>query len=61
MNEGWSKDLNEKELEEELREAMSAARAWMEIIPENNVERCIGTVEVGEMVLLTVKSTLPGT
>ncbi|CAG9762142.1 unnamed protein product [Ceutorhynchus assimilis] len=59
MNEGWSKDLNEKELEEELKEAMSAARAWMEIIPENNAERSIGTVEVGETVLLTLKSTLP--
>ncbi|XP_076259076.1 cypher [Rhynchophorus ferrugineus] len=59
MKEGWSKDLNEEELEEELNEAMSAARAWMEIIPENKVERAIGAVEVGETVLLIVKSTLP--
>ncbi|XP_030763505.1 uncharacterized protein LOC115888074 [Sitophilus oryzae] len=59
MNEGWSKDLNEEELEQELKEAMSAARAWMEIIPESKVERSTSTVEVGEAVLLTVKSTLP--
>ncbi|XP_050294943.1 uncharacterized protein LOC126735088 [Anthonomus grandis grandis] len=59
MNEGWSKDLSQDELEEELREAMSAARAWMEIVPENNLERPLGTVEVGETLLLTVKATLP--
>ncbi|KAL1513025.1 hypothetical protein ABEB36_002509 [Hypothenemus hampei] len=60
MNEGWSKDLNEKELEEELNEAMSAARAWMEITPEKQENRMSDRVEVGETILLTVKSTLPG-
>ncbi|ERL88763.1 hypothetical protein D910_06145 [Dendroctonus ponderosae] len=59
MDEGWSKDLSQSQLEEELREAMSASRAWMEITPENNAQRPEDTVEVGETVLLTVKSTLP--
>ncbi|XP_060531472.1 cuticlin-5 [Cylas formicarius] len=59
MKEGWSKDLDENQLEEELQEAMSAARAWMEIVPEKREERLSGTVEVGEWVLLSVKSTLP--
>lgn len=58
MNEGWSKDLNEKELEDELNEAMAAARAWMEINPEKHLQH--SAVEVGETVLLTVKATLPG-
>lgn len=58
MNEGWSKDLNEKELEDELTEAMAAARAWMEINPEKHLQH--SAVEVGETVLLTVKATLPG-
>ncbi|XP_066141644.1 uncharacterized protein cyr [Euwallacea fornicatus] len=60
MNEGWSKDLNEKELEEELKEAMAAARAWMEITPEKRFGQApADIVEVGETVLLTVKATLP--
>lgn len=58
MDEGWSKDLNEKELEDELTEAMAAARAWMEINPEKHLQH--SAVEVGETVLLTVKATLPG-
>lgn len=57
MDEGWSKDLNEKELEDELTEAMAAARAWMEINPEKHLQH--SAVEVGETVLLTVKATLP--
>lgn len=59
-DEGWSKELEGKPLEDELNEALSAARAWMEIIPEDNEERSSGALQVGETALLTVKSTLPG-
>lgn len=57
---GWSKELEGKQLEEELNEALSAARAWMEITPEKAKENPSDTLQVGEMALLTVKSTLPG-
>ncbi|KAJ8951240.1 hypothetical protein NQ318_010268 [Aromia moschata] len=57
--EGWSKELEGKQLEDELSDALSAARAWMEIIPEKVEERPSGTLQVGETTLLRVKSTLP--
>lgn len=57
---GWSKELEGKQLEEELNQALTAARAWMEITPENAEERSSDTLQVGETALLTVKSTLPG-
>ncbi|KAG5876844.1 hypothetical protein JTB14_002900 [Gonioctena quinquepunctata] len=56
---GWSKELEGKQLEEELNEALSAARAWMEIVPEQAEERTSETLQVGETAMLTVKSTLP--
>lgn len=57
---GWSKELEGQQLEEELTEALSAARAWMEIIPEHPEGKQSGTLQVGETALLRVKSTLPG-
>lgn len=60
MDDGWSKALSQSQREEELKEAMSASRAWMEITPEKHTQRPEDTVQVGEFVLLTVKSTLPG-
>lgn len=57
---GWSKELEGKQLEEELSEALAAARAWMQIAPENAEGKRSGTLQVGETALLTVKSTLPG-
>lgn len=59
-DEGWSKELEGKPLEDELNEALAAARAWMEIVPEQVEERPSGTLQVGETALLMVKSTLPG-
>ncbi|KAJ8971619.1 hypothetical protein NQ317_016336 [Molorchus minor] len=56
---GWSKELEGKQLEEELNEALSAAKAWMEIIPEKIEQRPSGSLQVGEIALLAVKSTLP--
>lgn len=58
---GWSKELEGAQLEEELSEALAAARAWMEIVPENPKGKPAGILQVGETALLTVKSTLPGT
>lgn len=57
---GWSKELEGKQLEDELHEALAAARAWMEIVPERYDEVSLGRLQVGETALLTVKSTLPG-
>lgn len=57
---GWSKELEGKQLEEEINEALGAARAWMEIVPERAEENPSDSLKVGEMALLTVKSTLPG-
>lgn len=57
---GWSKELDGTQLEEELSEALAAARAWMEIVPENPERKTTGTLQVGETALLTIKSTLPG-
>lgn len=57
---GWSKELEGRNLEEELTEALGAARAWMEISPENPDGKPSGTLQVGENALLTVKATLPG-
>lgn len=57
---GWSKELEGTQLEEELSEALAAARAWMEIAPENPEGKPSGTLQVGETALLTIKSTLPG-
>lgn len=57
---GWSKELEDFQLEEELSEALAAARAWMEIAPENPEGKPSGTLQVGETALLTIKSTLPG-
>lgn len=57
---GWSKELDGPQLEEELSEALAAARAWMEIAPENPEGKPSGTLQVGETALLTIKSTLPG-
>ncbi|XP_018562038.1 uncharacterized protein LOC108904104 [Anoplophora glabripennis] len=56
---GWSKELEGKQLEEELNDALTAARAWMEITAENTEERPSDTLQVGETALLTIKSTLP--
>ncbi|KAJ8925610.1 hypothetical protein NQ315_009450 [Exocentrus adspersus] len=57
---GWSKELEGKQLQEELNDALSAARAWMEIAPERTEEPPIDSLQVGETAILTVKSTLPG-
>ncbi|KAF2883373.1 hypothetical protein ILUMI_22786 [Ignelater luminosus] len=60
--EGWSKESAESsssDLGHELTEALSAARAWMEIVPEQDSGHS-GTLQVGEPTLLMVKSTLPG-
>lgn len=59
-DEGWSKELEGKQLEEEINVAISAARAWMEIVPENSEDKGYDTLQVGETALLSVKSTLPG-
>ncbi|XP_071053769.1 uncharacterized protein [Onthophagus taurus] len=40
-----------------LSEALNAARAWMEIVPENDVTS--ESLKVGEPALLVIKSTLP--
>ncbi|XP_074035920.1 cypher isoform X2 [Leptinotarsa decemlineata] len=56
---GWSKELEGKQLEEELNEALSAARAWMEIVSDQAEDRSSETLQVGETATLTVKSTLP--
>ncbi|CAH1111381.1 unnamed protein product [Psylliodes chrysocephalus] len=58
-DEGWSKELEGKQLEEEINVALSAARAWMEIVPENSEDKGYDTLQVGETALLSVKSTLP--
>ncbi|XP_072390558.1 uncharacterized protein cyr [Diabrotica undecimpunctata] len=57
--EGWSKELDGQQLDEEIDEALSAARAWMEIVPENNDEKTSGTLQVGETASLSIKATLP--
>lgn len=51
--------LDSPEMGQELSEALSAARAWMEIMPEKSNAHP-GTLLVGEYALLMVKSTLPG-
>lgn len=51
--------LDSPEMGQELSEALSAARAWMEIVPEKSNAHP-GTLLVGEYALLMVKSTLPG-
>lgn len=51
--------LDSPEMGQELTEALSAARAWMEIVPEKTNSHP-GTLLVGEDALLMVKSTLPG-
>lgn len=58
---GWSKESdnsNQSEIGRELTDALTAARAWMEIIPEQENGHP-GTIQVGEPTLLMVKSTLP--
>lgn len=64
MRTGW-KDKHKKEeeatdeIEKELKDVLSTARAWMEISPaENKINS--DYVQVGEPTLLSVKSTLPG-
>lgn len=42
---------------EEMDEALSASRAWMEITPEEDGPS--GTLKVGEVAILSLKSTLP--
>ncbi|CAG9813468.1 unnamed protein product [Phaedon cochleariae] len=56
---GWSKELEGKQLEDELNEALASARAWMEIVPEEVEDRPSGILQVGETARLSVKSTLP--
>ncbi|XP_056636759.1 uncharacterized protein LOC130445231 [Diorhabda sublineata] len=58
-DEGWSKELDGKQLQDEIDEALSAARAWMEIVSENDDDRASDTLQVGETASLIVKSTLP--
>nr|CAH7753514.1 unnamed protein product [Callosobruchus chinensis] len=56
---GWSKELEGKQLEEELEEALAAARAWMEITSAHSEVTGSDVLQVGETALLVVKSTLP--
>ncbi|CAH0550619.1 unnamed protein product [Brassicogethes aeneus] len=56
---GWSKEFDDEPLEVQLNETLLAARAWMEIIPEQIDDRPFGTLQVGEPAFLSVKSTLP--
>ncbi|XP_063908196.1 uncharacterized protein LOC135126234 [Zophobas morio] len=44
---------------EEMNEALSASRAWMEITPEDQLHKFTDTLKVGESAILTLKSTLP--
>ncbi|KAJ3647587.1 hypothetical protein Zmor_019458 [Zophobas morio] len=44
---------------EEMDEALSASRAWMEITPEDQLHKFTDTLKVGESAILTLKSTLP--
>ncbi|KAF5275083.1 hypothetical protein FQA39_LY07020 [Lamprigera yunnana] len=57
---GRMKQLSETdfELSQEVLETLTAAKAWMEIIPEQENSHS-GTLQVGEPTLLIVKSTLP--
>ncbi|XP_019868469.1 uncharacterized protein LOC109597263 [Aethina tumida] len=57
--EGWSKEFDDEPIEQQLNETLLAARAWMEIVPEQVEDRPFGTLQVGETALLSVKSTLP--
>nr|CAI5859314.1 unnamed protein product [Callosobruchus analis] len=56
---GWSKELEGKQLEEELEEALAAARAWMEVTSAHSGATGSDVLQVGETALLVVKSTLP--
>lgn len=61
-NEAWLKNHrkeNKSDYDASLTEALSAARAWMEIVPEEGTGNS-GTLKVGESSLLVIKSTLPG-
>ncbi|KAK4884947.1 hypothetical protein RN001_001218 [Aquatica leii] len=53
-----SEYLPENYLSQEVIDTLSAAKAWMEIIPEQKSDHP-GVLEVGEPTLLIVKSTLP--
>ncbi|KAK5647804.1 hypothetical protein RI129_002696 [Pyrocoelia pectoralis] len=58
---GLGKDKEDStmfESEYDLNEALSATKAWMEIIPEEENGH-LGILQVGEPALLIVKSTLP--
>lgn len=62
--EGWSKDVDENENEDqdkdkELNDALSAARAWMEITPAEG-NSYSGSLQVGEQARIAIKCTLPG-
>lgn len=64
--EGWSKDVDDdenqkqEESENELNDALSAARAWMEITPAEG-NSYSGSLQVGEQARMAIKCTLPGT
>lgn len=57
----WSKNFDQNESTDDLKgaENVVAARAWMEIVPDNN-DLQFGPLQVGEPAILSVKSTLPG-
>lgn len=60
--EGWSKDFDDgnenDKVDEELDAALSATRAWMEIVSVGSTQS--GSLQVGEMASLAIKCTLPG-
>jgi hypothetical protein len=51
------KEDTDEDFGEEMDEALSASRAWMEITPEEDGPS--GTLKVGEVAILSLKSTLP--
>lgn len=55
----WQKGLSDQNIDEELNNALSATRAWMQVVPAKD-ESQQSTLQVGEPALLMVKATLPG-
>ncbi|KAF5301129.1 hypothetical protein FQR65_LT08959 [Abscondita terminalis] len=58
LDSSFKDSTSEVDLSEEVIETLSAAKAWMEIIPEQPNDNS-GILQVGEPTLLIVKSTLP--
>lgn len=55
----WDKGEIEENIDQELREGLSAARAWLQVLPAKD-ESQQSPLQVGEPALLMVKATLPG-